>query len=463
MQNRFRYVFPLACILFLTACPASDQTPNTVAEADELVETIDAIVVSALEEGPTAAISVAVAQGPEIRIAKGYGYADLENEVPATAETVYRLGSVTKQFTSVALMRLVEAGEVDLDDEIIRFLPDFPTQGHTVRIHHLLNHTSGIKSYTGLGEEFWDRSRLDLSHEDLVEMIADEPFDFAPGTGYSYNNSGYYLLGMILETVTGESYADHLRETIFEPLGLEHTSYCHNEPIIKHRASGYARHDGGLVNAQILSMTSPFSAGALCSTVLDLVGWQRALNSDRLVTAASYERMTTPELLADGTPLTYGFGLSVGGIDGHPKISHGGGINGFNTTLAYYPEDDVTIVVLANTEGANPNRVERLIARAVLGLPAPEVADLPIPREEIARSVGTYALGDMLLEVTEADGQLVMQATGQEAFRLLYQGEHRYVASDDEEISITFSAEGEVAGQLTIVQEGGEYRAQRVE
>jgi len=294
-------------------------------------------------------------------------------------------------------------------------------------------------------------------------MIADEPFDFAPGTGYAYNNSGYYLLGMILEEVTGVPYAEHLRETIFEPLGLKATSYCRNEPIIMHRAAGYSRHEGELVNAEILSMTSPYSAGALCSTVLDLVEWQSALSSNRLVDAVTYERMITPEMLADGTPLTYGYGLAVSEIEGHPKIAHGGGINGFNTTLAYYPDDEVTIVVLANTEGANPGRVERLIARTILDLPEPEVADLPIPSEEIARSVGTYALNDLLIEISEDDGQLVMQATGQDAFRLLYQGEHRFIASVDDEISITFTAEGEVAGQLTIVQEGGVYEAQRIE
>ncbi len=463
MRNLFVHAFISICILFIAACPAGNPTPGTVTEGDALVETIDAIVMEALEDGPTAAISVAVAQGSEIVAAKGYGYADVENEVPATAHTVYRLGSVTKQFTSVALMRLVEAGEISLDDEITRFLPDYSTQGQTVRVHHLLNHTSGIKSYTAMGEEFWGKSRLDLSHDDLVEMIADEPFDFAPGTGYAYNNSGYYLLGMILEEVTGDPYAEHLSETIFEPLGLEATSYCRNEPIIMHRAAGYARREGELVNAEILSMTSPFSAGALCSTVLDLVEWQWALNSNRLVDAATYERMITPETLADGAPLTYGYGLSLGAIEGHAKISHGGGINGFNTTLAYYPDDDVTIVVLANTEGANPGRVERLIAQAVLDLPEPEVADLPIPAEEIARNVGTYALGNLLLEVSEDEGRLVMQTTGQEALRLLYQGDHRFIASDDEEISVVFAADGEVAEQLTVFQGGGVYEAQRIE
>jgi CubicO group peptidase (beta-lactamase class C family) len=359
-------------------------------------------------------------------------------------------------------MRLVEAGELGLDDEITRFLPDFPTQGHTVRIHHLLNHTSGIQSYTGL-DEFWARSRLDLSHEDLIGLIADEPFDFAPGTGYAYNNSGYYLLGMIIEEITGETYADHLRETIFEPLGLEATYYCSNEPIIRHRAAGYARLEGELVNAAMLSMTSPFAAGALCSTVVDLVSWQGALRDNRLIDAATFERMITPETLEDGSPLTYGYGLSVGELGGHEKISHGGGINGFNTALAYYPGDDLTIVVLANTEGANPGSLERRIARAVLGVPEPVVADLPIPREELARSVGDYFLDELHIRVFEDDGQLMLQVGDDDPFRLLYQGEHAYVASFDLEMGVTFAAGGGVASQLVISQEGSEFLALRPE
>jgi CubicO group peptidase (beta-lactamase class C family) len=463
MRAGLGHVLAVVGILSLIACPAGEQTTTTVASPDALVAEIDGMVAEALANGPTAAISIAVARGPEIIVAKGYGLADVENEVAATADTVYRLGSLTKQFTSVAVMRLVEAGLINLDDEITRCLADFPTQGHTVRVRHLLNHTSGIKSYTGLGEEFWSKSRLDLSHEELLELIADEPFDFAPGTAYAYNNSGYYLLGMIIEEVTGQSYADHLRETIFEPLGLDATYYCSNEPIIPHRASGYARHEGELVNAGILSMTSPYAAGALCSTVLDLVTWQRALHSGALLEAATYARMITPETLADGSPLSYGYGLGIGEMEGHAKIMHGGGINGFTTALAYYPDDDLSTVVLTNTEGANPGGLERRITRAVLGIPEPEVADLPIPRAEIDRSVGDYALEDLPIEVFEDDGRLMLGIGDDDAFRLLYQGEHRYVASVDQEMGITFAAEDDAARQLVISQEGSEFIAIRIQ
>jgi CubicO group peptidase (beta-lactamase class C family) len=308
-------------------------------------------------------------------LAKGFGYADLENDVPATAETVYRIGSITKQFTAVCILQLREQGKLDLNDELTKFLPDYPTQGRRVTVHHLLNHTSGIKSYTNLGPKWMKTVPNDLSHDELLSFFKNEPFEFSPGQNFAYNNLGYFLLGLIIEQVTGQSVVYQvwlpviLREHIFEPLGMESSCYCENRPLIKHRAEGYQRSKGKLENDELISMAHPYAAGALCSTVLDLVKWQRALVEYRLINDESFELMTTPTFLPSLASTHYGYGLFVGELEGHPCFKHGGGIPGFSTQLAYYPNDDLTVVVLMNTEGPEPEILEERIARFALGLP----------------------------------------------------------------------------------------------
>ena len=359
----------------VAACTVSVEQGRNSARPDgnDLESAIDELVAEALASGPVAGISVAVDQRGERLLAKGYGLADIENEVVAAQRTVYRIGSITKQFTAAAIMRLVEEGQVALGASLAEYAPEFPTQGREVTIAQLLNHTSGIRSYTGLGEAFWSRSRLELSHEDLLGLVSNEPFDFEPGERWLYNNSGYYLLGVVIENVTGQTYAEHLQERFFGPLGLESTTYCDERRLIPHRAEGYAADEGKLFNDEPLSMSSPFAAGALCSTVEDLLVWQHALEAGEVVSPAAYAQMTTPLSLTDGSELSYGFGLGVGELEGHRKISHGGGINGFVTALARYPEDELSVVVLTNTEGPTAGQLEQQIARLVLGLePLPE-------------------------------------------------------------------------------------------
>ena len=235
---------------------------------------------------------------------KGKRLANVELDVKASPSTVYRIGSLTKQFTAAAIMRLVETGKISLDDPIEKHLPDYPVGGRRITIRHLLTHTSGIKSYTGLGPKFWDDRRLDYSHEKLIALFKDEPRTFSRKK-YLYNNSGYYLLGVIIEKVTGESYGSHMKKTLFDPLGLSSTMYCDNEPLVKQRAAGYQVVLGVVQNAAPLSMKAPFSAGALCSSVTDLVAWTSALMNGKVVSRASLDQMITPATLNDGKPTTY--------------------------------------------------------------------------------------------------------------------------------------------------------------
>lgn len=427
----------------------------------DLVRKADSMAAVAMEEGPAAGLAIGIKKGDELLLARGYGMADVENSVPVDASTVFRIGSVTKQFTAAAVMQLVESGDLSLDDLLTDHLPDYPTQGHDVTIRHLLTHTSGIKSYTSL-DAWRPQMPLDLSDEELVALFQDEPFDFEPGERYLYNNSAYYLLGMIIEEVSGLTYRDYVRERLFESLGLSDTWYCDERPIIPGRAEGYSAAGDELRNDDPISMSQPGAAGALCSTVPDLLSWATALRSGDVVSAASFQEMTTPASLNDGSETGYGFGLGVGEYEGHARVSHGGGINGFNSMLAHYPESDLDVVVLVNTGGPWANRVAEALARWALGLEVVSVADLPLTQEERAVYEGVYELrSDFLIRVFSRGDELLTQATGQNAIRIRAQGDHVFVPTFDDRVRIVFEVEDGRATGLVLHQGGQVIEAPR--
>jgi len=442
-----------------TALPGTlaAQAPSRAATTARL----DSLARAFLASAPTPGLAVVVVRGADTLLARGYGFADLEDSVPATPRTVFRIGSLTKQFTAALVMQQVQEGRIALDDTIQRFLPNYPAQGHRVTIRHLLTHTSGIRSYTSLGDEWRRVRRLDVPQDSLVAMFASKPFDFAPGERYLYNNSGYYLLGAILARVTGTTYEQLVHDRLAEPLGLTDTRYCSMRPIVPRRAQGYARTPAGFVNADWLSMTQPYAAGALCSTVLDLATWTRALWAGRVVQPASLREMTTAARLTSGAVTGYGFGLGVDSLAGHARVSHSGGINGFSSYLAYFPDDGVTVAVLDNTEDASPGRLADHLARVALGVPLPVVRDLPLSAAERALYVGSYALGPMTLRVFEQGDALLAQATGQGADRLRSQGRHVFVPTFDENVRIEFEVAGDRATGLVLHQGGRVLRAAR--
>jgi CubicO group peptidase (beta-lactamase class C family) len=408
-------------------------------DARSLTQYIDSVANAAVTEQRTAGVSVAVAKNGRTIVAKGYGFADLENDVPATAETVYRIGSITKQFTSAAIMRLMEQGKLSLDDTLQKFLPQVPTQGNRVTVRHLLNHTSGIRSYTSLGPKWQRVVRLDLVPDSLATLFANEPFDFKPGDAYRYNNSGYFLLGMIIEKLSGKSYGQYLQDEFFTPLGLKSTVYCEQAPLIKRRAQGYQPRPGvPFVNAEPLSMTQPYAAGSLCSTVTDLVTWTLALSSGKVVSPASYALMTTPGTLNDGKPITYGFGLGTGAVRGHRQVSHNGGINGFVSEVHHYPDDSVVTVVLTNTSALAAVDIERFVARRALGVK--DIPAVPIEASALERLVGSYRVGNATQRVFVDGGKLRMQSPGGPPFTLRHVGSGRFVRDDNDDVQFEFAA-----------------------
>jgi len=426
MRRRFSL---LVSIIAPTLASAAVAQPTRIGNS-ALAQITDSLANAALRGGSVAALSIAVIRGRDTVVMKGYGLADVENEVPATAQTVYRIGSVTKQFTSVAVMQLVEEGKVSLDDDVTKYIPGYPTHGRRVLVRHLMNHTSGIPSYTDVGPEFGRKMRLDLPHDSLLAIVRDDSLQFDPGSHFYYNNTGYYMLGMIIERVTGKSYGEYLREKLFVPHGLTSTIYCGESPIIKRRARGYGRGAGGLVNADYISMNLPFAAGSLCSTVGDLASWTRLLHDGKLVNATSFAAMTRPVKLTSGRPMSYGFGLTIDTVGSHRRIAHGGGINGFISQLAYYPNDTLTIAVLANTAPAPSDQIAENIARAAFGMPmrgAPQPpADLPIPAAERSLLAGSYRLvwpdgARRPTRIFSNGEQLMIQVEQQPALRLMKQ------------------------------------------
>lgn len=457
----------LVAVLVGSTAPA-DLLSAQALQLDRLEAVADSLARARSADQTSPGFSVAVARDGEVILARGYGLADVELDVAASPATVYRIGSLTKQFTAAAIMRLVEAGELALDDPITDFLPDYPTQGHTVTVRHLLNHTSGIVSYTGLHESRWERDyRMDLSHDELIEIFAGLPYDFEPGAEYRYNNSAYYLLGVIIEAVTGAPFPEYVERELFRPLGLDDTYYCDVRRIIPDRAEGYEYDDDTLVNAPFLSMNVPGAAGALCSTVGDLIDWTRLLHTGGVVSAGSLRQMTTPTPLASGDTAPYGFGLALDELEGHRKIAHGGGIQGFTSYLSHYPDDALTVAVLTNAGSGGPGQVEEILARTALGLELPSVVDLPLDADDSARYEGTYllSLGEQTLElrVFVDDGRLMAQAEGQGANRLRYQGDHEFVPTFDDNVRLVFTVENGRAASVTLHQGGAVVTGERQE
>ncbi len=417
----------------------------------DLLDQIDRIVQETMERDQVVGVSIGVMIGAEIIITKGYGYADLENDVKATEHTVHRIGSITKQFTAVAIMQLVEQGKLKLKDDLTKFLPDYPTKGHKITIERLLNHTSGIKGYTEMGDKLWKVAYWNLSHQELIDLFSKEPFEFAPGDKFQYNNSAYYLLGVIIEKAVGTSYTKYIEEHIWKPLGMNESFCLDNTPIIKKQAEGYEVREGRVVNDDVrINMAIPYSDGALDSSVVDLCKWQLALNKNRLIRKESYRRMITPGKLNDGKPIAYGYGFVLGNLDGHRKIQHNGGINGFRTQLSYYPDDDLTIVVLCNTGSAKAAVLESRIARTVMGIPEIVVEEVTLPKEILQIYTGTYTR----FEVSVKDGKLTV-STRFDGSRLLRPvGNHMFVSAIDPYKKFIFTVEERKATSLRIEREG---------
>ncbi len=358
----------------LVACSALALVSGTTsAQIDQarISHAVDSIAAAALGGGKAAGMSIAVVRARDTIVLRAYGKADLELDVPTPDRAVYEIGSVTKQFTAAAILQLAEQGKLSLDDEITKYFPTYPVHGHHITVRRLLDHTSGIPGYTEI-PAFWPISTRSLPRDSLVAIFGAKPLDFATGTAMSYSNSAFFLLGLLIEKVSGQPYERYVQQHLFQPAGMVDSRYCSTTAVVPRRAHGYDMKDDTLRLAMYIDMTWPYSAGSLCSTAGDLVAWNRALHTGKILSPASYHEMITPGTLTDGTRLRYAKGLAIDSLDGHRRISHGGGIPGFVTTLQYFPDDSLTVVVLINSAGpANPDQIARAIVDLTLGANPP--------------------------------------------------------------------------------------------
>lgn len=402
-----------------------------------LQDQIDAIIENAINGTQLVGASVGIMRDNEVILARGYGYADINNKVEATEHTVYRIGSITKQFTALAIMILVEQGKVDLNEVMLDYLPNYPQKDHKVTIDQLLNHTSGIKSYTDI-EKFWEISERDLSRQEIVDLFSSEPVEFSPGENYQYNNSGYYLLGLIIENVSGMSYADFLKANVWQPLEMFDTYYLGKIKNVKNIATGYDHKDNEFVGARPLGMDNPFSGGSLGSSVLDLLKWQAALNENRLISRQSYNKMIEPGLLRNGKQTTYGYGFFMSNLNGHRKIEHGGTINGFRAQLSAYPDDGLTVTVLCNLNSAPQAQLESQISRLMLGILETRVQEIHLSEAELQLYTGTYKWCSTMapdpFPVLLSDSKLRIVTRPLSAI-----GNHTFVFSNDPYYTVTFT------------------------
>lgn len=344
MRRAIRF---LAFLLPIAPSVAHSQAPGR----------IDSLVQRSMKEQHVPGIAIAVVKNGKPVYAKGYGFANLELRARATPETVFEIGSLTKQFTSMLVMQLVEKGKLSLDDRASKFIPKLDPR---ITIRQLLNHTSGLKSYTAM-PEILPRLREDVEPAQILTQPIEAGLDFEPGKSWDYSNSGYVALGMIIEKAIGKSYRRALKDMIFNPLRMSSSYYNDWQLIIPNRAAGYEVDGERNVNAQYISMSWPYSAGAVSSTVLDLARWDSALYTDALASRASLRKMWTPEGAA--VKAFYGFGWIVLKLGSSRMLAHGGGINGFSSYILRLPDQRMSFIVLANNGSADTESIAIGIAR----------------------------------------------------------------------------------------------------
>jgi CubicO group peptidase (beta-lactamase class C family) len=341
-----------------------------------------------------------VAENGKVLFKKGYGLANMEWNIPNEPDTKFRLGSITKQFTSMLIMQLVEVGKIKLDKNISDYLTNYRKDiGAKVTIHHLLTHTSGIPGYTELPKFFEDVSRNLFTVNEFIKTYCANDLEFEPGSKYKYSNSGYFILGAIIEKVTGKTYEEVLKDKIFIPLGMKSTGYDHYSEIINKRATGYQKDVADYVNAPYLDMSIPFSAGSLYSTVEDLYIWDQALYSEKLLSQKYKDIMFKPYVNASGGNYAYGWVIieqSIGDIK-KKIITHGGGINGFNTLIVRNVDDKHLVVLLNNTGGVKLNEmaiaIMNILYNRPYSMPKKSIADVLfniISEKDVESAIKSY-------------------------------------------------------------------------
>jgi len=456
--RRVKQITTLLALCLLLVAEVSAQTAVALPSAQEITRKVDDYMAAAMRVNRFSGAVLLARDGQPIE-SRGYGMANIELSVPNSPETVFRLGSVTKQFTGMAIVMLQERGKLSVNDPICKYLSDCPQAWQPITIKNLLTHTAGIPNYTEF-PDFTKTAAVDTTAAELTSRFRDKPLQFALGEKYAYSNSGYYLLGTIIERASGKPYADFLQENIFGPLGMKQTGYDNPVRIIKNRAAGYARTSDGFINAAPISMSTAYAAGALYSTVGDLLLWDQALYTEKLVSRKSLDEAFTP------FKSNYGYGWSIGKRFDRQVIAHGGGIFGFSSYIARYPSDHVTVIVLSNLEGAPSGEIANSLAAIAFGAPyevPAERKEIPVAVKTLEKYVGKYQLTpQIVLSVTLENGKLLAQVSTQPKLELFAESETVFFFKTvNAQVTFVVSAQGEVTG-LVFRQGGSDIPAQKI-
>lgn len=336
---------------------------NSALFAQNLDRKIDSLITSKFKPGNPGAVFMAVKKG-KIIYRKAFGMANLEFDINMKPEFIFEIGSMTKQFTAVSILMLAEQGKLKLNDEITKFIPDYPTNGNRITIHHLLTHTSGIKDFTSM-KSIKNIARSDLSPKELIDFFKNEPVNFKPGEQFKYCNSGYVLLGYIIEIASGQTYQEFVNQNIFEKIGMMNTHYASHERIIKNRVSGY-RDKEGIVNAAYISFSIPYASGSIMSNVDDMLKWQNAIDTNILLNSNTTEKVFTNYKLNNGDKIDYGYGWHIKELNGKLVREHGGSIFGFKSMGVYEPTKQIYVIGLSNCDCNSPTELTREIATLLI-------------------------------------------------------------------------------------------------
>jgi CubicO group peptidase (beta-lactamase class C family) len=353
---------------------------------------------------------VLIAKKGNIIYKKAFGVSDLELNIPMKPDMIFRIGSITKQFTAIAILQLVEQGKISLQDSIQKYVPDYPHKKYTITIENLLTQTSGIQDYMAIPNPADDRTNY--TPKQGVDYFKNEPLEFKPGSQFKYSNSNYYLLGYILEIVTGESYSDYLKQNIFNKAGLNNTYYIDTTKNIPHVSQGYSKLDGKLERATLENVTTIYAAGGIMSNADDLFKWHQALYGNKLLNRELLNNAFTPYRFADGTSSEYGYGWFIKNLDGSKTIEHSGSTDGFQSDEIYLPDEDVFVVTLFNcfTPDMDWIVLSNDIAKLAIGKPLDN--SIKLSTDVLKRYVGEYVFNvDHKLIVTLENGTLFIKDT----------------------------------------------------
>ncbi len=419
----------LGIAFVLQAAPAAAQatTPAALAGKHELGRRIESALDGFYKPDEPGATVIVVKDGQTL-LRKAFGMGSVAQQLALRPDMVMRLGSITKQFTAVGILLLADEGKLALTDPITRFIADYPVADQKVTIEHLLTHTSGIKSYTAK-PGFMQTLAKDVTVQQMVDSIKPDPLEFEPGTRWRYSNSGYFLLGAIIEKASSMAYADFMAQRIFEPLGMVHTAYEGHERQSAPRAAGHRRGKEGFEPATVISMTQPYAAGALASTVDDLARWDAAITAGKLLRPATWANALTRYRLVSGELTSYGHGWDISQLQGSRVIAHGGGIDGFATYALRLPQEKVFVAVLSNADGGllRPEVVANRVAALAIGKPFPDFKPVVLDAKALDALTGVYRMNAKESRTVERAGNnLVLARKGGPRAVLTPYGEKRF-------------------------------------